>query len=261
MKKIINFIFALIFTISISAQDTRVLNVPYIYQVHLCCWCWAASTNSVIQYYGSDESLCEVVEYARSQNPSRFGTQNCCNTPTPNACINTNYWTGAGSVCDILDHYGISNNDIMSSLAFNTVRSEINAGRPIVFGWLWNGGGGHVLTLRGYDQPSTSVYYIDPSDGYHIASYAWVVNDGTHTWGATSQLITTPSCSDANSLFTESINSDLNYEETNTIEINSTINNADVEFRCGNRFTINPGFKVNDGSTFIIETDENLLCE
>ena len=261
MKKIINILFALVFTNSVFAQDARILNVPYIYQVHLCCWCWAATCNSIIEYYGTNLNLCDVVEYARSENPGRFGTQNCCNTPTPSACINTNLLTGDGSVSDILDHWGITNNAFWDNLSYNDVQAEINSGRPIMFAWLWDAGGGHALTLRGYDEPSSSVYYIDPSDGYHIATYDWVIDGGTHEWAGTSQLTTTPTCSDANTEFTEPINSDINYEESNTIEINSTINNADVELRYGNEFIINPGFEINVGSTLIIEPDEDLPCE
>ncbi len=119
-----------------------------------------------------------------------------------------------------------------------------------------------MLTCRGYDDPTTSLYYIDPSDGYHIATYDWVVDNGTHEWTNTVQLTATPACSDANSEFTEPINSDVDYEETNTIEINSTIdNNSDVHFRYGNEFIINPGFEIKLGSTIIIEPDESLPCE
>ena len=262
MKKIINSMFAIIFALSVSAQDAKILNVPYIYQVHLCCWCWAATCNSVIEYYGTDVDLCEVVEYARSQNPGRFGTQNCCNTPTPSSCISTNPNTGTGSQSDILNHWGISNSFFTNSLSFSTVQTEIDAGRPVIFQWNWSSGGGHLLTCRGYDNPSSSLYYINPGDGYHIATYNWVVSGSNHTWAYSFQLNTTPVCSDANSEFSQPINSDINYEESNTIKINSTIdNNSNVEFKYGNEFIINPRFEIKQGSTITIEPDASLPCE
>lgn len=261
MKKTIKIWFAFIFTISVSAQDARILNVPYIHQVHLCCWCWAATCNSIIEHYGTNLNLCTVVEYSRSRNPSWFGTQNCCSTPTPGACINTNALTGAGSISDILNHWGISNNAFWDNLSFNTVRNEINAGRPIMFAWEWDGGGGHALTLRGYNEPSASVYYIDPADGFHITSYSWLVDGGNHEWTGTAQLTTTPNCSDADSEFNNSIYSDINYLETNTIRINSEIINADVTFRYGNRFIINPSISINAGNTLSVQPDQSLLCQ
>ena len=53
--------------------------------------------------------------------------------------------------------------------------------------WQWNGGGGHAMTVRGYDS-SSNVYYIDPwlsGGGYKVKIYnACVYESGTngHSW-------------------------------------------------------------------------------
>ena len=44
-------------------------------------WCWAASGEMVMDFLGTNVTQCD-------QANKRFGRNDCCNTPTPNACIN-----------------------------------------------------------------------------------------------------------------------------------------------------------------------------
>lgn len=244
-----------------SAQDGRVLNIPYVYQVHLCCWCWAASSNMIIRYYNNDVDLCEVVEYARTKNPSRFGTQNCCSTPTPNDCIKTNYIDGStnGGITDILLHWGISNELISRPYTLTEIRTEIDNDRPFMFQWCPSGC--HTMVGRGYEDDN--IYVINPGDGYHVYNYDWLVEQGTgsQVWDYTHRLFTNPPCGDATTLFTTPINADITAEETNTIEIGSTIdNNSNVILMAGNVIILQPGFTIKKGSTLKLETNLSLGC-
>jgi len=167
-----------------------------------------------------------------------------------------------GSIEDILLHWSINSSSSSSELTFAQSQNEIDAGRPFIFRWGWTSGGGHFLVGRGYDTPSNSLYYVNPADGYHIATYDWIVDNSSSDWTHTLSMTSTPSCINANSVFSDPINSDVNYEETNTIEINSTIdNNANVQFKYGNEFIINPGFEIKKGSTITIEPDATLPCD
>ena len=248
MGKIIIFIIAIIFASSLSAQDARILEVPYVNQVYSHAWCWAAASASVILYYGTQVELCEVVEYARSRNPGRFGYENCCNIPTPENCIKTNYWGFTGGILDILNHF-IGGYVDGFPVIFTTLTNEINSGRPVYFTR-----DQHALVLRGYDNPSFTIYYIDPNHGYKIETF-------TPNWVSQARFTVTPSCSDAISEFSQPINSNLYYEETNAIKLNTTITNADVEFRFGNELIVNPGFDINLGSSLFLNPNPPLACD
>lgn len=259
MLKINSIYTALVLSLSVSAQDQRQLNVPHILQENEY-WCWAASTNSVIDYYGVyDLELCEVVETARELNPDYFGEDDCC---YPDNCLQGNFFDDDtdGSICGLLHYYDINNNCLGRVLTFNEVKTEINSGRPFIIRWEFSEFA-HAITITGYDEPSAKINIIDPDDGNYLEYYSWVVQNALFDWDTTAQLTTTPTCSDANSIFTETINTDLFYEESNTIEISSTINNnADVEFYYGIGFKIEPGFNIAVGCTLVIEPDGDLSC-
>jgi hypothetical protein len=43
-------------------------------------WCWAASGQMVMETFGKNVSQCDEAN-------KRFGQSNCCNSPTPEPCI------------------------------------------------------------------------------------------------------------------------------------------------------------------------------
>jgi hypothetical protein len=98
-------------------------------------WCWAASGEMVMSYLGGMTSQCE-------QANQRFGRTDCCNTPTPTACIQGGWPEFA--------KYGFTYNT-GGALSWDAVKGQIDVRRtPFAFSWGWDGGGGHMMVLTGY---------------------------------------------------------------------------------------------------------------
>lgn len=95
-----------------------------------------------------------------------------------------------GSFQAILQNWGVDNVERAYALSQATVTSEINALRPFEIRWGWYTGGGHFLVGRGIED--STVYYMDPwpGEGYSIAYYSWVVDNGVHTWTHSLQITT-----------------------------------------------------------------------
>ncbi len=97
-------------------------------------WCWAASAEMVMSFAGGMVSQCE-------QANQRFGRTDCCNTPTPQACV--------GRGWPEFQKYGFSFNT-SGALSWNDLMAQVNARRPFAFSWWWDGGGGHMMVVIGY---------------------------------------------------------------------------------------------------------------
>ncbi len=186
---------ALIVTLYPSSSPAGTLAVPVIYQQQNQ-WCWAASCQMILSYYGYSSSQCAMANWCFSQS-------NCCinlvwnpNAPiTP--CNQPNWIYGySRDMQDVLIHWGpIYSTGVGTYLAWSTVQSESNAGRPFVIGFSWKplpNSGGHAMVGRGY--LGTNVYYNDPwpGEGYMCASYNWMRSSSNHVWDQSLRLTTSP---------------------------------------------------------------------
>ncbi len=138
-------------------------------------WCWAGASQSVLQYYGFQVSQRDIAAY---------GT-NGANVP--------NYMTRSAAqqngVAEILMKFGKIRTKIFGMpLTMSQVLSELTAGRPFVFRWGWDAGGGHILTGKGASGDRMEI--LDPMWGVSMARYTWVQRGGGHTW--TSSMTTAP---------------------------------------------------------------------
>ena len=190
MKNLIR-IFLLLFALQSQAQ---LLNVPQVIQEQ-DQWCWAGVSKCTLGYYGVNLNQCDIAEYARQTITwYNFGTTNCC----VNSTLGCNYWNYnygyPGSIQDILIHFGsIQNNGVGSDLTLPQITTEIGAGRPFIIRWGWYTGGGHFLVGHGIN--GSDINYMNPwfGEGLHIATYNWLVDDGSsHTWTHTNVLTTNP---------------------------------------------------------------------
>ncbi len=117
-------------------DEAKTLAVP-LWPQETTWWCWAASGQMCMDFLGNNVSQC-------TQANNRFGMTNCCNSPTPNACIQGGW--------PEFSKYGFtSNHTSNSALSWDKIRSEIDCkNRPFTYTWHWAGGSGHMVTVVGY---------------------------------------------------------------------------------------------------------------
>jgi len=121
-------------------------------------WCWAASGEMCMDFLGTDVIQCDEAN-------KRFGRTDCCNNPVPGACVNGGW--------PEFDKYGFTFTRTSDApLSWEQVREQIYCRKkPFAFSWHWNGGGGHMMVVRGYVtlEGTNYVYVNDP----------WAPNVGT----------------------------------------------------------------------------------
>ena len=161
-----------------NAAFATVLNVPQKYQEE-SNWCWAASSQAILEYYKTKKTQTEIAQYGTeganiwnllwgsSTNPTRNGIELIL---LHFANLATTHWGGV--------------------LNQATVKSEIDARRPLVINWKWDGGGGHFVVAKGID--GDYVTLMDPAAGTTLNTYDWVRQGSSHTWTDTLTLNTSP---------------------------------------------------------------------
>ncbi|AJE86327.1 MULTISPECIES: papain-like cysteine protease family protein [Streptomyces] len=134
-------------------------------------WCWAASGNTIADYYGHDYSQNTFCNAA-------FGRATDSSCPNSQATL--------GDVQNAFDWAGINSGSYVSGwLNYATVQSEINADRPVETRIGWTSGGGHMHVIYGFDTASSLVYWGDPwpsSDRYNWASHSWYTSNNSFDW-------------------------------------------------------------------------------
>ncbi|MFJ4330206.1 papain-like cysteine protease family protein [Streptomyces sp. NPDC088935] len=134
-------------------------------------WCWAASGDTVAEYYGYDYSQNQFCNLAFSR---------AVNSSCPN-------WQATlGNDQQAFDRMGINPGRYVNGyLNYDTITREIDADRPVMSRIQWQSGGGHMLTVYGYDVSKNWVYWGDPwpsSNRYNWATYSYYVNNGSFFW-------------------------------------------------------------------------------
>ena len=131
----------IVLAIFVPAQRTsaqvKVLQVALQWQ-ETSEWCWAASGQMLMNSLGPrNVPQC----YEANQE---FRRTDCCACPTPPACVNPG-WPQFSTW-----NYNSNSTNWGTALGWNSVMNEINNGRPFMFSWAWNGGGGHAMVAKGY---------------------------------------------------------------------------------------------------------------
>lgn len=146
-----------------------VLGVPQ-YNQEKNNWCWCASAQMVLAYYGASYSQTTIAAWAvqgRDIANYLYGS--------PDSSMHGDD--------EILTHFGsLSSSGLAYAMSLSTLTSEINAGRPPMIRWGWNGGGGHIVVA--YGTSGSTVYVRDPWYGNTINTYDYVLharNAGTWT--------------------------------------------------------------------------------
>lgn len=169
--------------VAVAGSGYKYLNVDEVIQEH-SNWCWAASSVDVLRFYGMNPNQCDVVNWA-------YGINYACgnNSFYWNSWANTanGMYGSSGSIQDILNSWGVSNQAYATYLSWNSIVSDVNANRPFVIRFGWYGGGGHFMVGYGYyDQGGTPmVGYMNPwpGEGYSWSNYNWMVYAAyDHSW-------------------------------------------------------------------------------
>jgi len=129
--------------------------INFIMQQQQCGqWCWAAAAVSVCAFFNPNQTWtqCSLVN-AEFNRPDCcvVGCSQACNQPwyLSNALQRTgNYVALASGVCTM-----------------NQIKQEIDNNRPLCVRIEWNGGGGHIVAIDGYNQSLDMVAVDDPSAG------------------------------------------------------------------------------------------------
>ena len=251
MKKLI---ILLAFILSASTIKAQILDVPYRSDLNWIChvWCWAKSSQMAIVYYGNNINLCEVLEFARTLNPSRFGNDNCCDNP--DSCCNSWFPSQIG---DLLQHWSITSTYINYPLTINEVQNELQNNRPFLIHY-------DTHTVLGYGLNNNDIYIHDPGNGTLIVDYDDLYNgdDGARKWYYSRKL----NISASNCLYIQDIPGLLNntnsiYKATQEIKATCWItDDASIQFISGGDVILDCGFKISTGSTLSIESGVTLNC-
>jgi Secretion system C-terminal sorting domain/Peptidase_C39 like family len=188
MRKLIKIVLFFAFFNTAFSQN---LSVPQVFQEQNE-WCWAGVSKAVLDYYGFPLNQCQIADYARqSITWYNFGSTDCCLNPNL-GCNYWNYnWGSAGSIQDILIHFGnIQNSGTGTALTLAQIGTQITNGRPFIVRWGWTTGGGHFVVGSGIN--GTNISYMNPwpGEGLHIGTYSWLVSGSNHTWTHTNIIST-----------------------------------------------------------------------
>ncbi len=100
------------------------------------CWCWAATSQMTMAYFGKNVSQSEQANRALRRN-------DCEQRPTPRPCIKT------GEI--IIKPFGFIYDVATKPMKESAIMFQIySLHKPIPFSWQFPGGGGHASILVGY---------------------------------------------------------------------------------------------------------------
>jgi hypothetical protein len=169
-------------------EDSKVLSVP-LWPQETSQWCWAASGQMCMDFLGNNVSQC-------TQANNRFSFSNCCNSPTPVACV-------LGGWPEFNKYNFTSKNTVNAPLSWDEIRQEIDcSNRPITYTWHWAGGSGHMVTVVGYSTGECNEQRflhinnplpVNTGSNYTITYEAYVAGDpGSSHWNDYYEIKPTP---------------------------------------------------------------------
>jgi len=196
MRQLLTILLVEIFLFINTPSNAQVLDVRNAEQQY-DQWCWAGCSKTILDYYGFNAvQQCDIAEFVRTTATFHdFGDVACC-ISARQGCNYWNYnWGYAGSIQDILIHFGnLQNSGLGRALTLAEVSTEIQANKLFVVRWGWSTGGGHFVV--GHGVSGNNVYYMNPwfGEGLHIGTYDYLVKGkdspgaATHTWTSTNKI-------------------------------------------------------------------------
>ncbi|MCF8363833.1 MAG: C39 family peptidase [Prolixibacteraceae bacterium] len=254
--------YAIIIIISIYSfkANAQILDVSYLNELSGCgSWCWAKSCQMVISYYGNEVYLCDVLEFARTNDPYRFGNDNCC--VSPDSCCETGFVSANKT---ILENWSIDNTLIYRSMTIQEIQNNFQNNRPLmihVFREDWSGG--HTMVAYGLD--GNDIFIQNPGNGSEIRDYDDLITPDypdDKYWRYTNRMNTSStSCLLSLHIIGTLNSSNSTFKAVNEIQANCQItNNSNIELECQNDILLGSGFEIQIGSSIDINAGSNLSC-
>lgn len=140
-------------------------------------WCWAATGEMVMGYFGTEVRQCDEVKTEK-------GLSSCCGFPH----FSLPYLTDQQMNCQgcncggspPIGSYGLSGTWSGTALTWTQLQSQFSTeNKPIFFAWNWCGGGAHVLVAFGYTTAGANqVWVMDPesAEPYLVSYGEWSSN-------------------------------------------------------------------------------------
>lgn len=162
-----------------AVGQAKELPVPVVGQLQ-GYWCWAAVSQAVLAYNGTQLQQCSIVEWTLNQN-DEMNVNDVCENPS-----NYNWGEWPPGVQGIVTHNGVQTTfPIKHALSFNEIKSEIDNNNPIIRNIKWSGPGTHYTVVRGYDDNLINIVHImDPGGGgkYISTTYNDSVKNSAGEW-------------------------------------------------------------------------------
>jgi|GEM_PF-4059449 len=194
----------------VSAQPTAwSLAVPLRGQLE-SSWCWAASSEMVLFFYGTVVDQDSIAEWACWRAPWCMGPITCTDCscwphPCATCCDTPNVLIGAPySVSAILSNMGAISNYSWGPMTRSEIEQDLWPYHcmPFIIQWKWAGEDddqpGHLLVGYAYNNLTDIVGYLDPlplgRGSCHLADYAWVDSCSEHQWTRSLRISTTGTC-------------------------------------------------------------------
>jgi hypothetical protein len=197
MRQFILFFFlGFAFTLQAQEEYSTKLDIADIRQEQTN-WCWAASTQCVLAYYGYSKEQCEIAEYARTHSVwHNYGSTPCCEDASQGcnkgglACFEEDM------LFDILLHFGNIKSECKGIITTSQIQYYLKLHRPFLIRRVKNGMTGHVVVGYGIEFFPVVVWVMDPLKGNYGGfiplTYEKLKDDGTWKWEGTHILTRSP---------------------------------------------------------------------
>ncbi|MGE5393921.1 MAG: papain-like cysteine protease family protein [Candidatus Saccharibacteria bacterium] len=252
----INLFIILCLSLNFTNVKAQILDVPYRNDMTGCGnWCWAMSDQMIINYYGNNVQLCDVLEFARQRDTTYFGSVNCCENPWEKCCK-----TGLVSANEsIINHWSISNTLVYHPLSIAEIQSDIQNKRPFII-HLINFSFTKAHDVLAYGINNNDIYIHNPGNGSEIRDYNDLINNTDKPWMRTNRMNVSPgSCLQTLTISGTINNATSTYKALNSINANCVIDSSNVVFKSNGLVELGPGFNVQTGSSFSVQNG-NVSC-
>lgn len=170
MSKKFKKLFGLFLVFALVAPATISWSAPTLVAVHVpnktqekSNWCWNGTSVAILGNKG------------KTISQSSFSTAVKGNS-------SNNSTASMNEVKSGLSYYGHSSTKT-GSLSSSSIRSELSNSRPVIAGYSYKSGGGHMVAISGHDSSDDYIEVMDPGKGSKVYySRSYFASNSSWTW-------------------------------------------------------------------------------